>query len=90
MKIKEYIRALGYSIIYNEDITILIGHHQVRFIYDDVRDIWEVIIEDFEGHHHRIAVLTTEDSVEPDRYSTWCDQDYYNHRPYNHTIHTTV
>lgn len=91
MKIKEFIRALGYSLTYNEDITITIGSNDVRFIYDHFRDVWEVIIKDFEGHLHRIAVLTTEDSVDPDRYSTWCDQEIdvnnVNYIPFNPKKH---
>lgn len=90
MKIKEFIRALGYSLTYNDSIIITIGSNNVRFIYDHFREQWEVLVVDFEGHFHRIAVLTAEDSVDPDTYSTWCDQDYYNHTPYNRTIHTTV
>lgn len=90
MKIKELIRAFGYSLTYNDKITITIGSNDVRFIYDQFRDLWEVMIVDFEGHLHRIAVLTAEDSVNPDRYSTWCDQDYDNHTPYDRTIHTIV
>lgn len=90
MKIRELIRAFGYSLTYNEDITIVIGSNNVRFIYDQFRDLWEVLVVDFEGHLHRIAVLTAEDSVDIDRYSTWCDQDYNNHTPYDRTIHTIV
>ena len=90
MKIKEFIKTLTYSLTYNEDITITIGCNDVRFIYDDVKDSWEVIIKDFDNHMHRIAILNPEDSIEPDRYSTWCDQDYQHHEPYDRTIHTIV
>lgn len=90
MKIKEFIRALGYSLTYDDCTTITIGSNDVRFIYDRFIDVWEVLVVDFEGHFHRIAVLTAEDSVDPDRYSTWCDQDYDNHTPYDRTIHTIV
>lgn len=90
MKIKEYIGALGYSLTYTDDITINMGDNDVRFICDDIDNTIQVIIKDFEGHLHRIAFLTEEDSPTPDRYSTWCDQDYYNNIPYNRTIHTIV
>lgn len=73
MKIKEFIREVGYSMNYMSEIKITIGSYDVTFRYDDENNIINVFLEDFDGENYIIAILREECSLIPDYYHKWCD-----------------
>lgn len=75
MKIKEFIRELSYSVVYNESLTIMIGSYDVTLCIDGDGEPIEVYLKDFDYEMYLIARLYSNLDNRTDTFAPWCENE---------------
>lgn len=75
MKIKEFLRELGYATVYNESLTIMVDSYDVTLYINGDGEPIDVYLKDLVGDNYLIARLYSDLDNRTDTFAPWCENE---------------